>query len=258
MPQDPGKLPCLVSESSGSIHAQRPTIQAPLFQLCPARRLQPANLHDTITDLLTPPSSPAVHPSPSFPYLFSLLCVFHVPSTLHEARALLNPSRDTAMADQSAYAAASASAGVNRNPQPTTANSDIPAVRFSSAVREISPPTDTVPLGNQDGSTSHTEVSSDDLQTVTKSLASQPLQARRINTYQFEPCSLPASRVCQDTFWAFAIRTPFCLSSTLGTVNHSHIYLLFTMRKARMRPHRDSHSERRCAFTATYQYNSRC
>ncbi|OAQ89930.1 HAL protein kinase [Purpureocillium lilacinum] len=72
---------------------------------------------------------------------------------------------------------------------------DVPAVRFSSAVEEISPTaTATVPQLEQDNSI--TEATADQLRAfATKSLQGKPLQERRMNTFQFEAFSLPPSRV---------------------------------------------------------------
>ncbi|PHH62653.1 hypothetical protein CDD81_6799 [Ophiocordyceps australis] len=70
-----------------------------------------------------------------------------------------------------------------------------PAVRFSSAVQEISPQEPaaaTVPTGPNHVSS---PVTADQLQAFTKSLHGRPLQERRMNTFQFEAFSLPPSRV---------------------------------------------------------------
>ncbi|KAM4060394.1 kinase [Hirsutella rhossiliensis] len=71
---------------------------------------------------------------------------------------------------------------------------DVPAVRFSSAIEEISPSTTRAqpPAALDDGSP---KVSPDQLRALTKSLHGGPLQERRINTFQFEAFSLPPSRV---------------------------------------------------------------
>ncbi|CAM1511609.1 Fc.00g091220.m01.CDS01 [Cosmosporella sp. VM-42] len=76
-------------------------------------------------------------------------------------------------------------------------NDDGPGVRFSSSVEEISP---TQPLASaspveRDESSSFTEVTADQLKALSKSLHGRPLQERRMNTFQFEPFSLPPSRV---------------------------------------------------------------
>ncbi|POR31437.1 Serine/threonine-protein kinase oca2 [Tolypocladium paradoxum] len=70
---------------------------------------------------------------------------------------------------------------------------DVPAVRFSSAVEEISPATATQPLAEHDNPV--TEVTADQLQDFTKSLHGRPLQERRMSTFHFEAFSLPPSRV---------------------------------------------------------------
>jgi hypothetical protein len=63
---------------------------------------------------------------------------------------------------------------------------DAPAVRFASSVEEIAADDDGV----------HPQVSPEQLKQFTKALQGTPLQERRMNTYQFEPFSLPPSRVC--------------------------------------------------------------
>ena len=74
------------------------------------------------------------------------------------------------------------------------------AVRFSSAVQEISPPvqpeSSISPVHvEREESSPFTEVAADQLKALTKSLQGRPLQERRMNTYQFEAFSLPPSRV---------------------------------------------------------------
>ncbi|UNI13442.1 Nitrogen permease reactivator protein [Purpureocillium takamizusanense] len=100
-----------------------------------------------------------------------------------------NPATTEHPAPQPAAAAAAAvdDDGKLRN--------DVPAVRFSSAVEEISPTaTATVPHLLQDNSM--TEATADQLRAfATKSLQGKPLQERRMNTFQFEAFSLPPSRV---------------------------------------------------------------
>lgn len=75
---------------------------------------------------------------------------------------------------------------------------DIPAVRFAVATEEISP-SDLASDDKQDGdytfSETETETETDQLKAFTKSLHGRPLQARRMNTFQFEAFSLPPSRV---------------------------------------------------------------
>jgi hypothetical protein len=87
-------------------------------------------------------------------------------------------------------AAASATSNTKRP------NDDVPAVRFSSAVEEIAP--GSARETSADGARSQSpEVAADQLREYTKSLHSRPLlQERRMNTFQFEAFSLPASRVC--------------------------------------------------------------
>ncbi|KAG5941288.1 hypothetical protein E4U53_007439 [Claviceps sorghi] len=71
---------------------------------------------------------------------------------------------------------------------------DAPAVRFAVTTEEISPS----PLASdekQDGDYSFSEAAADQLKAFTKSLHGRPLQTRRMNTFQFEPFSLPPSRV---------------------------------------------------------------
>lgn len=85
-------------------------------------------------------------------------------------------------------------------------NNESSAVRFSSAVEEIAPgPAPSSP--EADDGTVPDNVAADQLREFTKSLHGRPLQARRMNTFQFEPFSLPASRVRNprstgSKFWA--------------------------------------------------------
>ncbi|KAI9171006.1 Serine/threonine-protein kinase oca2 [Paramyrothecium foliicola] len=74
---------------------------------------------------------------------------------------------------------------------------NVPAVRFSSAVEEIAPGAPTPASPHQDESSVFTEVAADQLKAFSQSIPHRPraLQERRINTFQFEPVSLPASRV---------------------------------------------------------------
>ncbi|KAG5927678.1 hypothetical protein E4U42_001960 [Claviceps africana] len=71
---------------------------------------------------------------------------------------------------------------------------DAPAVRFAVTTEEISP-SSAASDENQDGDYGFSEVAADQLKAFTKSLHGRPLQTRRINTFQFEPFSLPPSRV---------------------------------------------------------------
>jgi hypothetical protein len=79
------------------------------------------------------------------------------------------------------------------------ANLSIPAVRFSSAVEEIAPGAPEPTSAQPDEPSVFTEVAADQLKAFSQSIRDHPraLQERRINTFQFEPVSLPASRVCQ-------------------------------------------------------------
>lgn len=101
---------------------------------------------------------------------------------------------------------ASAAPGSDANHQTTTDNA-VPAVRFSSAVEEISPTatlkdspaTDASAAGNaaaEDQPSVFTEVAQDQLR---KSLQKGSLQEHRMNMngFQFEAFSLPPSRVSQ-------------------------------------------------------------
>ncbi|KAG6303698.1 hypothetical protein E4U45_002101 [Claviceps purpurea] len=71
---------------------------------------------------------------------------------------------------------------------------DIPAVRFAVSPEETSPPAPTS-ADKEDGDYSISEAAADQLKAFTKSLHGRPLQERRMNTFQFEAFSLPASRV---------------------------------------------------------------
>lgn len=71
---------------------------------------------------------------------------------------------------------------------------DIPAVRFAVSPEETSPPTLTSD-DKENGDYSISEAAADQLKAFTKSLHGRPLQERRMNTFQFEAFSLPASRV---------------------------------------------------------------
>lgn len=72
-----------------------------------------------------------------------------------------------------------------------------PAVRFSSAVDVApDPPAVTRSIGDSHDDI-FDEVTADQLKAFTKSLHGKPLQTHRMNTYQFEAFSLPASRVSQ-------------------------------------------------------------
>lgn len=68
------------------------------------------------------------------------------------------------------------------------------SVRFSSAVEEIAPGSATS-SPEQGDAPALDNVAADQLRDFTKSLHGRPLQERRMNTFQFEPFSLPASRV---------------------------------------------------------------
>ncbi|KAI6785201.1 Serine/threonine-protein kinase-like protein [Emericellopsis cladophorae] len=76
-------------------------------------------------------------------------------------------------------------------------NDDVPAVRFSSAIEEIAPNAAHATPADASGSGPQSpEVAADQLREYTKSLHARPLlQERRMNTFQFEAFSLPASRV---------------------------------------------------------------
>lgn len=95
----------------------------------------------------------------------------------------------------------SAAPGSDANPQTGTDNA-VPAVRFSSAVEEISPTAtlkDASAPGNvaaDDQPSVFTEVAQDQLR---KSLQKGSLQEHRMNMngFQFEAFSLPPSRVSQ-------------------------------------------------------------
>ncbi|RSL98421.1 hypothetical protein CDV31_012621 [Fusarium ambrosium] len=78
---------------------------------------------------------------------------------------------------------------------------DVPGVRFSAAVQEISPTEPAAPEQSSSSpdetapSSSFTEVTADQLKAFTKSLHGRPLQEVRLTSCQFEPFSLPPSRV---------------------------------------------------------------
>ncbi|PNY23121.1 Serine/threonine-protein kinase oca2 [Tolypocladium capitatum] len=96
---------------------------------------------------------------------------------------------------------------------------DVPAVRFSSAVEEISPTAAAKPLAEQDSS--FTQVTADQLKAFTKSLHGRPLQERRMNTYQFEAFSLPPSRVPSQDESPDSTRLPTPVSSGLQSPHGS-------------------------------------
>lgn len=81
-----------------------------------------------------------------------------------------------------------------------------PAVRFSSAIEEISPSVTAQQHSSSDKpgpSPLHNELGSgdnDNLQVASKSLHGTGLQERRMNTYHFEAFSLPPSRVSRPQF----------------------------------------------------------
>ncbi|OAA52218.1 Serine/threonine-protein kinase-like domain protein [Beauveria brongniartii RCEF 3172] len=88
-----------------------------------------------------------------------------------------------------------------------------PAVRFSSAVQEFSPVQVNSSAAEPDApaSAESQEVTPEQLRAFTKSLHGPLLQERRLNTYQFEAFSLPASRVPsreEDSPDATRIHTP--------------------------------------------------
>ncbi|CAG9936946.1 unnamed protein product [Clonostachys rosea f. rosea IK726] len=111
-----------------------------------------------------------------------------------------------AQSDQEQQKDASVPEAPKENDQSLSVNApsqnDVPAVRFSSAVEEInpgptpltSPPEEPAQSQEQEPQPSDS-VSAEDLKDVTRSLQTLPLQERRINTYHFEPFSLPPSRV---------------------------------------------------------------
>lgn len=71
-----------------------------------------------------------------------------------------------------------------------------PTVRFKSTVQEIDPQhsLSDSPPSNDDRAR---EVSPEDLKALSKSLQGHSLQERRMNIFNFEAYSLPASRVCR-------------------------------------------------------------
>lgn len=93
------------------------------------------------------------------------------------------------------------SSGANRSAPPAdNATVPPPAVRFSSAVEEIAPgPAPVTPAADKELTTPPPNVSADELKQFTESLKDHKerpaLQQHRMNTFQFEPFSLPASRV---------------------------------------------------------------
>lgn len=74
-------------------------------------------------------------------------------------------------------------------------NNNVPAVRFSSAVEEIDPNQPSVISTKADGASADQVIPPEQLRQLKKSVQGCPLQERRINTFQFEPVSLPPSRV---------------------------------------------------------------
>ncbi|KEY74264.1 hypothetical protein S7711_00421 [Stachybotrys chartarum IBT 7711] len=74
-------------------------------------------------------------------------------------------------------------------------NNNVPAVRFSSAVEEIDPNQPSVISTKADSASAAQVIPPEQLRQLKKSVQGCPLQERRINTFQFEPVSLPPSRV---------------------------------------------------------------
>jgi hypothetical protein len=86
------------------------------------------------------------------------------------------------------------------DPNSTSQNTDTPAVRFSSAIEEIAAGPTPITPADDPMAASPDAVSADQLKQFTKSLQGRPLQERRMNTFQFEPFSLPPSRVCSGQY----------------------------------------------------------
>lgn len=117
---------------------------------------------------------------------------------LHHSRSCV-PSASIALADMSVSIAPETSQKTadRLGVADSKPGDDAPAVRFASAVEEISPGAQGLATAEREESAdTFTEVAADELKAFTKSLHGQPLQERRINTFQFEPFSLPPSRVC--------------------------------------------------------------
>lgn len=104
---------------------------------------------------------------------------------------------------------------------------DAPGVRFSAAVQEISPTEPAAPEQSSSSpdetapSSSFTEVTADQLKAFTKSLHGRPLQELRLTSCQFEPFSLPPSRVC-------AFSPSFALKLRLPESPHTALVQLIT------------------------------
>ncbi len=79
-----------------------------------------------------------------------------------------------------------------------------PAVRFKSTVEEISPETTALPIRPKDEASTSLgdpgQVSPEQLRALSKSLMASPLQERRMSIFGYEAFSLPASRVCTNSF----------------------------------------------------------
>ena len=109
----------------------------------------------------------------------------------------LKPAAAAAGTDSSSLGVDNSS-NTNTNTNSKKPSDDAPAVRFASAIEEISAD-EPAPVSSaehdQDRPSSFTEVTADQLREFTQSLHNRPLQERRMNTFQFEPFSLPPTRV---------------------------------------------------------------
>lgn len=77
-------------------------------------------------------------------------------------------------------------------------NDAVPAVRFSSAVEEISPSANANRVGESEAendSNVFNDVAEDQMKAFSKPVRGQDLQERRLSTFNFEAFSLPPSRV---------------------------------------------------------------
>ncbi|KAJ2959674.1 hypothetical protein NQ176_g11101 [Zarea fungicola] len=110
-----------------------------------------------------------------------------------------------------------------------------PAVRFSSAVEEISH-TESPTRNGTDATPAdelQEEVTPEQLKAFTKSLHGPLLQERRLNTYQFEAFSLPPSRVSRQ--FIFFILVAIGIAGRLAA---PRCYARQSLRLIRFRPHR--------------------
>ncbi|KAF4973843.1 hypothetical protein FZEAL_9189 [Fusarium zealandicum] len=148
-----------------------------------------------------PKPAPSFAPSDTGPPL-SIASIDSIPMASPNPPGEHPSSQDVSVANKSFSKALELSHNIQETtvvPDKTT--EDIPGVRFSSAVEEISPTKPAAPeesssiTDERHESSPFTEVTADQLKAFTKSLQGRPLQELRLNNCQFEAFSLPASRV---------------------------------------------------------------